>query len=233
MVPQARITSQISSLGQNLLTLFAGSKRAGGVNSGMGSASTITVQDADAIARESLAMWWPSVPKIPRPHRPLPTAATGPRRSSGNRRSISGSCAWKLASGTMFTQRDVHTAGKVAVIGSKTANELVRPLNPVGQSIRIRNIPFVIIGLLESKGAGMGGQNQDDRIIIPFTTAMKRITGNKYLRSINVQVVSADRMDSAGRLSRTCSGSATASPRARRAISTFSTRRKSPTPSAR
>ena len=102
---------------------------------------------------------------------------------------------WKLASGSMFTEREVRSAAKVAVIGSKTANELFGPLNPVGQSVRIKNIPFIIIGLLESKGAGMGGQNQDDRIIIPYTTAMKRITGDKYLRSVNVQIASADRME--------------------------------------
>jgi putative ABC transport system permease protein len=94
----------------------------------------------------------------------------------------------------MFTDRDVRGAAKVAVIGSKTANELFGPLNPVGQSVRISNIPFIIIGLLESKGAGMGGQNQDDRLIIPYTTAMKRITGNKYIRSINLQIGDTDRM---------------------------------------
>jgi len=89
---------------------------------------------------------------------------------------------------------DVRSAAKVAVIGSKTANELFGPLNPVGQSVRISNLPFIIIGLLESKGAGMGGQNQDDRLIIPYATAMKRITGNKYIRSINLQIGDADRM---------------------------------------
>ena len=65
----------------------------------------------------------------------------------------------------------------------------------MGQSVRIKNIPFVIIGLLQSKGAGMGGQNQDDRILIPYTTAMRRITGEKYLRSINLQIASSDRME--------------------------------------
>ncbi len=89
----------------------------------------------------------------------------------------------------------MRSAAKVAVIGSKTANELFGPLNPVGQRVRIKNIPFVIIGLLESKGAGMGGQNQDDRILIPYTTAMKRIAGEKYLRSINLQIASSDLME--------------------------------------
>jgi putative ABC transport system permease protein len=95
----------------------------------------------------------------------------------------------------MFDNHDVRSAAKVAVIGSKTANELFGPLNPIGQSVRIDKIPFTIIGLLESKGSGMGGMNQDDRIIIPYTTAMKRITGDKYLRSVNIQIASSDRME--------------------------------------
>jgi putative ABC transport system permease protein len=104
---------------------------------------------------------------------------------------------WKLASGSMFTDREVRGAAKVAVMGSKTALELFGPLNPVGQTVRVKNIPFVIIGLLASKGAGMGGQNQDDRLIVPYTTAMKRITGDKYLRSVNVQISGAQRMEAA------------------------------------
>jgi putative ABC transport system permease protein len=71
---------------------------------------------------------------------------------------------------------------------------LFGPLDPVGQTVRVKNIPFVIIGRLASKGAGMGGQDQDDRLIVPFTTAMKRLTGEKYVRSISLQAVSAERM---------------------------------------
>jgi putative ABC transport system permease protein len=193
---QARITKQVSALGQNLLSVFAGSRKSGGVQSGLGSASTITLADAEAIARE--------VPDV---------AAVSPEVSAtaqaiANGRNWSTSVVgesqdylkirdWKLAEGSMFDARDVRGAAKVAVIGSKTATELFGPLNPVGQSVRIKNIPFTIIGLLASKGAGMGGMNQDDRIIIPYTTAMKRITGDKYLRSVNVQVASSERMETA------------------------------------
>jgi putative ABC transport system permease protein len=191
---QARITKQVSALGQNLLSVFAGSRKSGGVQSGLGSASTITLADAEAIARE--------VPDV---------AAVSPEVSAtaqaiANGRNWSTSVVgesqdylkirdWKLAEGSMFDARDVRSAAKVAVIGSKTATELFGPINPIGQSVRIKNIPFTIIGLLASKGAGMGGMNQDDRIIIPYTTAMKRITGDKYLRSVNVQVASSERMD--------------------------------------
>jgi putative ABC transport system permease protein len=191
---QARITSQVAALGQNLLTVFAGSKRSGGVSSGLGSASTITLADADAIAREVTDVAAVS-PEI---------STTGQAIANGRNwsTSIIGESPdylkirdWELAAGSMFTEREVRSAAKVAVIGSKTSHELFGPLNPIGQTVRMKNIPFVIIGLLESKGAGMGGQNQDDRIIIPYTTAMRRITGDRYLRSVNVQIASAERME--------------------------------------
>lgn len=191
---QARITSQISALGQNLLTVFAGSKRSGGVNSGLGSASTITLADADAVSREVTDV----VAVSPEDSTTAQAIANGRNWSTtvvGESQDYLKIRDWKLTSGSMFTEREAHGAAKVAVIGSKTANELFGPLNPIGQSLRIKNIPFIVIGLLASKGSGMGGQNQDDRIIIPFTTAMKRITGDKYLRSVNVQVVSSERME--------------------------------------
>ncbi len=191
---QARITSQVAALGQNLLSVFAGSRKSGGVNSGLGSASALTLPDAEAIRREISDV----VAISPEDSTTAQAIANGRNWST----TVAGESPdylkirdWKLASGSMFTEREVRSAAKVAVIGSKTASELFGPINPVGQSVRIQNIPFVIIGLLESKGAGMGGQNQDDRILIPYTTAMKRVTGDKYLRSVNVQIGSADRME--------------------------------------
>jgi len=193
---QARITSRVSALGQNLLTVFAGSKRTGGVSGGLGSASAITIEDAAAIAREV-----PDVVAVsPEVSTTAQAIANGRNWSTtvvGESESYLKIRSWKPAAGSMFNERDVRATAKVAVIGSKTANELFGPLNPVGQSVRIQNIPFTIIGLLESKGAGMGGMNQDDRIIIPYTTAMKRITGDKYLRSVNVQVSNSERMETA------------------------------------
>lgn len=191
---QARITKQVSALGQNLLMVFAGSKKSGGVNSGLGSASVITLADAEAIQRE--------VPDVAAVSPEVSVTAQAIANGRNWSTSVVGESPdylkirdWKLTTGSMFTDGEVRSAAKVAVIGSKTANELFGPLNPVGQSVRIKNIPFTIIGLLESKGAGMGGANQDDRIIIPYTTAMKRITGDRYLRSVNVQIRNSDRME--------------------------------------
>jgi putative ABC transport system permease protein len=164
------------------------------VSSGLGSASSMTLADSDAIARQ--------VPDIvavsPEDSTTCQVVANGRNWST----TVAGESPdyllirdWKLASGSMFSEREIRGAAKVAVIGSKTATELFGPLNPVGQTLRVGNIPFTIIGLLESKGAGMGGANQDDRLIIPYTTAMKRITGDKYLRSINVQVSTSEHME--------------------------------------
>ncbi|MDR3555995.1 MAG: ABC transporter permease [Syntrophobacteraceae bacterium] len=193
---QVKISSQISALGQNLLLVFAGSRHSGGVNSGLGSASTLTPADGAAIIREVSEV----VAISPEDSTSAQVIANGRNWSTtvkGESRDFLQIRDWKLASGSMFTGREVASASKVAVIGSKTANELFGPLDPVGQNLRIKNIPFVIIGLLQSKGAGMGGNNQDDCVIIPYTTAMKRLTGDKYLRSINVAISRSDRMESA------------------------------------
>jgi putative ABC transport system permease protein len=191
---QASITKQVAALGENLLTVFAGSKNSDGVNSGLGSASTITLADTEAIAREISDV----VAVSPEDSTTAQAIANGRNWSTtvvGESPQYLQIRDWKLTGGSMFTDREVRSAAKVAVIGSKTALELFGPLNPVGQSVRVKNIPFVIIGLLESKGAGMGGQNQDDRIIIPYTTAMKRVTGDRYLRSVNLQIRTSERME--------------------------------------
>ena len=190
---RASIESRVSSLGQNLLMVFAGSTRTSGVNAGLGSGSTLTLADAEAMGRE--------VPDVIAVSPEVRTAGQAIANGHNWSTQISGESAqylsirsWDLAAGTMFTDRDVRTAAKVAIIGSKTATQLFGPENPIGRVVRVKSIPFVIIGLLTSKGAGMGGNNQDDILIVPFTTAMKRLTGDKYLRLVNLQISSADRM---------------------------------------
>jgi putative ABC transport system permease protein len=191
---QQSVQQRVSSLGENMLTVFAGSRRSGGVNTGLGSASTLTVADAEAIRREV-----PDVVAV------SPEVST-PAQAIANGRNWSTSAVgvqpeyllirdWKVERGAMFESRDVRAASKVAVIGSKTATELFGPLDPIGQTVRVHNIPFVIIGVLESKGSGMGGGNQDDRLLIPYTTAMKRVTGDRYIKSILLQVSAADRSE--------------------------------------
>jgi putative ABC transport system permease protein len=193
---QARIESQVSALGQNLLVVFAGSRRSGGVNVGLGSASTITLSDADTIRRDVRDVVAIS-PEVATSAQAIANGRNWSTSIVGESADYLGIRNWSLSEGSMFTERDVRNVAKVAVIGSKTAHELFGPLSPLGQTVRVGNNPFVIVGVLDSKGAGIGGQNQDDRIIIPYTTAMKRITGDRFLRSINVQIDDAARMEGA------------------------------------
>jgi putative ABC transport system permease protein len=187
------IQSQVAGLGQNMLMVFAGSRRSGGVNGGLGSASAITLEDAEALHRE--------IPDVVASSPEVTTTAQAIANGRNWSTTIAGEAPeyvvirdWAVATGSMFTDREVRSAAKVAVLGDKTAHELFGLLDPTGQTVRIGNMPFVIIGVLASKGAGVGGQNQDDRVVIPYTTAMKRITGDKYLRSVYLQIGQVERI---------------------------------------
>jgi putative ABC transport system permease protein len=190
---RASIESQVAGLGQNMLMVFAGSRRSGGVNSGLGSASAITLEDAAALRRE--------IPDVVASSPEVTTTAQAIANGRNWSTTIAGEAPeylvirdWSVAYGSMFTDREVRSAAKVAVLGDKTAHELFGVLDPVGQTVRVGNMPFVVIGVLASKGAGVGGQNQDDRVVIPYTTAMKRITGDKYLRSVYLEIGQAERI---------------------------------------
>ena len=191
---QASIEAKVSALGQNLLIVFAGVRKTGGVSSGLGSASSITMADVAAMNRE-LADVVATSPEISTNAQLIANGRNWSTTVLGESPEYLKIRDWALTDGSMFAEREIRSAAKVAIIGSKTATELFGPINPVGQTVRVKNMPFLIIGLLSSKGAGMGGNNQDDRLIIPYTTAMKRLTGDKFLRMVNVQVGSQDRME--------------------------------------
>jgi putative ABC transport system permease protein len=95
---------------------------------------------------------------------------------------------WQLADGSFFTDQDVRGANKVALIGSTIVDQLFGDENPIGQVIRIKLVPFVVVGLLATKGFSVTGSDQDDVVIVPYTSAMKRVTGATTMRAINVQV---------------------------------------------
>ena len=186
----AAIRSQIGSLGTNMLIIFSGSRSSGGVRHGMGSVQTLTVDDAAAIAREcpSVAIAEPGV-------------RTGAQLVYGNQNwstSVQGTGpdfltirAWALARGAYFTEEDVKAATKVAVIGQTVAENLFGNTNPVGQIVRIKGLPFRVIGLLERKGANTMG-DQDDIVAVPYTTAQKRLMGVTWIGTILVSAVSPD-----------------------------------------
>ena len=183
---KAQIEAQIASMGQNVILVFSGSFTRGGVRSGWGGAGTLTIEDADAIQREI-----PGVTII------SPEVQSGAQIAAGNQNwstRIYGEGPeyfelrqWPIVQGASFTEQDVRSANKVTVIGKTIADQLFPGEDPIGQIVRIRNVPFIVVGMLLPKGLSVQGQDQDDFLVIPYTSAMKRIQRVTMLRSINVQ----------------------------------------------
>jgi putative ABC transport system permease protein len=187
---KSMVEAQIASLGQNVVLVFSGSTTRGGFNTGWGSAGTLTIEDATAIAREI-----PGVSSTSPEIRLVRQVAAGNQnwftQILGESETYLDLRQWPLVEGAMFSDQDVRSANKVAVIGRTTARQLYGDLSPVGQIIRILNVPFIIVGELSPKGLSVMGSDQDDVLIIPYTSAMKRVAGQSTLRSINVQAESA------------------------------------------
>ncbi|MFY9270112.1 MAG: ABC transporter permease [Candidatus Manganitrophaceae bacterium] len=182
---KAQVESQIATIGSNLLMIFPGSMTQGGARTGTGGFTTLTEADAEAIEKELSAV-----------RLAAPTLRTSAQVISANQNwstNVSGSTPafflirdWSIASGEAFTRADVAGATKVVVIGKTVAQNLFGAQDPVGEIIRIRNIPFKVIGVLASKGQSTQGQDQDDVVVIPLTTLQKRIMGVTHIGAILV-----------------------------------------------
>ena len=190
---KAQVESSIASLGQNIISIFPGNATSGGVRGGFGSASSLTVEDALAIRGQISGV----VNLSPEMRDRTQILANGLNWNSqilGEDVSYLDIRLWSVVEGTMFTEADVRSAAKVCVIGRTVADQLFQGMDPVGQTLRIRNIPFKVVGLLASKGFNYFGQDQDDAVIVPYTSHLKRIARRPFLNSIIVQAESPDQM---------------------------------------
>jgi putative ABC transport system permease protein len=188
---RAQVEAQIASLGQNVILVMSGNVTRGGFRMGFGSAGTLTLDDYDAIRREvdgvnGISPEVRTFAQIAAGNQNLNTQITGAGADYIDIRS------WPLEGGANFTEQDVRNANKVALIGKTTAQTVFPDGSAVGQIIRIKNVPFTIVGALVAKGMAMTGSDQDDVIIVPYTSAMKRLTGATSFRSLNVQAASPD-----------------------------------------
>ena len=183
---KSQIEAQIASMGQNVVLVFSGSFNRGGARSGWGGAGTLTVEDAEAVQREIQGVTVIS-----------PESRARAQIAAGNQNwntSIQGESTdyfeirqWPLSAGTIFTEQDVRNANKVAVIGKTIADQLFPGEDPIGQIIRVKNVPFIVVGMLAAKGLSVQGQDQDDLMILPYTSVMKRVQKVTTLNSIIVQ----------------------------------------------
>lgn len=187
---QEQISAQIASMGSNLLMVLPGASTSGGVRMGMGTQLTLTYNDVEGIRKEissvqAAAPVLNGVAQIVYGNQNWSTGVIGTTPSMLEVRD------WGVASGRPFTEEDVRNASKVALMGVTVVNNLFRNINPVGQMVRIKNIPFTVIGVLEEKGQSPNGQDQDDTIYIPVTTAQKKLFGTLFPGMIRIAMVKA------------------------------------------
>jgi putative ABC transport system permease protein len=184
---KAQVEAQIASLGQNVILIFSGSTTSSGIRTGWGGAGTLKIEDAEAIRREV-----PGVIGVSEEVVSTTQVAAGNQnwftRIYGESADYFDIRLWPLADGAPFTSQDVRSANKVCVIGRTTATQIYGNENPIGQILRIKEVPFTITGVLMPKGLSTQGVDQDDIVIMPYTSAMKRVIGGTTLRNINVQI---------------------------------------------
>ena len=181
---------QLQAIGTNVLVVHPGSQRGGGVRTGFGGVPTLCAADADAMAAECPAVL-------------AATPIVGARCQviAGNQNWLPDDVQgvdlayltvrnWQVERGDFFTKSDVHSAAKVCVLGTTVADNLFESRACVGRTIRIKNIPFEIVGVLESKGANLFGTDQDNVVLAPYTTIKERLSGSTF-NNVDVVLMSA------------------------------------------
>lgn len=181
-----KIGEQITSMGSNLLIVLSGSTSAGGVRMGSGTQPTLTMGDAVAIQKECSAV-----------SDAAPVLGGTAQVIYGNMLDVRD---WPLAAGRSFKKQDVRSAAKVCLLGEIVVDNLLGGIEPLGQVIRIKKVSFTVVGLLTPKGQSPVGQDQDDAIFVPITTAQKRLFGTTFpgmVRTIMVKAKSGEALDMA------------------------------------
>lgn len=193
---QMQVEQQINSLGSNLLIIFPGSINSRGIRMGAGSFNRFTMEDVQKIRDEAT----------------LIKAVSAVVRSGGQIIGGTGNWStqilgvdpnyleirdWPLASGDFFTERDIISRAKVAVLGQTVVKQLFPDEDPIGQEIRIRNVPFKVVGVLSSKGQSAMGNDNDDIVLAPSTTVLDRLVGGRYINYIQASAVSLQQIGQA------------------------------------
>lgn len=186
----ASVQSSISSLGSNALMIMPGLVTSGGVRQGGLDSQTLTIDDYKAIARECPDLEYTS-PYVRKSVQVVYGNLNWSTTCAGVGEDFDKIRSWPMTSGIFFTTQDINSGAKICALGQTVVNNLFGDQEPLGETVRIKNIPFRIIGVLSPKGGGIGG-DQDDCILIPYTTAMKRVSGVAYLNMIYSSALSKE-----------------------------------------
>ncbi len=195
---QALVNQSIASMGSNLLVVFPGSQTSGGVRFGAGAAQTLTVGDATAI--ESVSSVTRVAPVVMRSFQLAYGNTNWSAMVTGATPDYFPLRSWDVDEGDLFSEADLRSNARVAVIGQSTARQLFGDESPIGKTMRIRNLPFTVIGLLARKGQALDGRDQDDAVFIPLSTARQQLIRSTFPGSVGiifVQVAAPEAMDDA------------------------------------
>jgi putative ABC transport system permease protein len=187
---RAQIVEHIASMGSNLLIVRSGSSTSGGLRMGSGTVPTLTVDDAEAILNEIPSVKYvapdlPGVAQVVYGNQNWSTSITGTLPEMLEIRN------WPVTLGRPFTWQEVNGATKVCLVGWTVMENLFGATDPTGQVVRIKNIPFTVVGVLSHKGQSGSGHDHDDTIMVPLTTAQKRLFGMQFpgmVRGISIQI---------------------------------------------
>ncbi|MBQ2086818.1 MAG: ABC transporter permease [Selenomonas sp.] len=191
---RSNVTNSIASLGSNMLIVSPGSSNRGGVRGAAGSMQTLKYDDAKAIKDKIKNIEYVS-PSVSSSYQVVYGNNNWKTSVQGVTPEFMSIRALTIGYGSFVSTDDMNKRNRVAVIGTTVASNLFAKENPVGKNIRINNQPYKVIGLLESKGQSSVGQDQDDVIYVPLTTAQERMLGITYVQSINIQVTNQEKMD--------------------------------------
>ena len=186
-----QVQDQLTALGINMIWIEAGGRNVNGVRTGNGATKTLTVGDAEAI-KASVPQIVSVAPNVDGPMQVVYGNQNWYTRFRGVSSDYFEIRNWQQASGTLFTSSDDQHETDVCLLGTTVANLLFDSNNPIGETIRLQNLPFKVIGTMEAKGFSPTGFDQDDIVVIPYTTAMKKLKGIYWLDDIYASAVSSD-----------------------------------------
>lgn len=193
---QIQVEQQIASLGSNMIIVFPGSITSGGIRMGAGSINRFTMEDVDKIRNEATLVKAVS-PIVRSGGQVIGGVGNWSTQILGVAPNYLDIRDWSLSSGDFFTDKDMISRAKVAVLGQTVVTQLFPDVDPIGQQIRIRNVPFKVIGVLSAKGQSAVGSDQDDIIFAPATTVLDRLSGGRYISFIQASAVSTDQINTA------------------------------------
>ena len=189
-----KVQSSIASLGSNMLIVMPGASSTQGVRSAAGSNTTLLAEDADYIKATVKGIDYVS-PSVSKQYQLVAGNQNWTTTVYGVTPEYMAIKNLTVGSGSFITQPQISSRTRVAVIGATVASNLFGDANPTGQAIRINNAPYQVIGVLDSKGQSSMGQDQDDIVLVPLTTAQERLIGITYINTINIQVTKMEMMD--------------------------------------